>query len=119
MQGERVRALLPARLRQSVFGTLGRYYPKADWAPRPLRAKSTLLELAGEGGEAYAASVGVTPHALRQRPFSADMKARLGASRAADRFVTTMAEAPARDRPARAPYADLRICLPGERPSCV
>ena len=35
---ERVRGLLPAAVRQGVFGTLGSLYPKADWAPRPLRA---------------------------------------------------------------------------------
>ncbi len=114
MQGERVRALLPARLRQSVFGTLGRYYPKADWAPRPLRAKSTLLELAGEGGEAYAASVGVTPYDLRRRLFTQDVKTALGAYRAEDRYIAAMANAPARDALDRAQYADIRIWLPGD-----
>ena len=114
MQGERVRALLPARLRQSVFGTLGRYYPKADWAPRPLRAKSTLLELAGEGGEAYAASVGVTPYDLRRHLFTQDVKTALGAYRAEDRYIAAMANAPARDALDRAQYADIRIWLPGD-----
>ncbi|SCW44526.1 asparagine synthase (glutamine-hydrolysing) [Sphingobium faniae] len=114
MQGERVRALLPAGLRQSVFGTLGRLYPKADWAPRPLRAKSTLLELAGEGGEAYAASVGVTPYDLRRRLFTQDVKTTLGAYRAEDRYVAAMANAPARDALDRAQYADMRIWLPGD-----
>ncbi|GIX20207.1 MAG: hypothetical protein KatS3mg120_1883 [Erythrobacter sp.] len=51
---ERLRALLPAGLRAGVFGTLGRVWPKADWAPRPLRAKTTLLALAESGEEAYA-----------------------------------------------------------------
>jgi len=114
MQGERVRALLPARLRQSLFGTLGRYYPKADWAPRPLRAKSTLLELAGEGGEAYAASVGVTPYDLRRHLFTQDVKTALGAYRAEDRYIAAMANAPARDALDRAQYADIRIWLPGD-----
>jgi asparagine synthase (glutamine-hydrolysing) len=114
MRGERVRALIPSSLRQPLFGSLGRWYPKADWAPRPLRAKSTLLELAGEGGEAYAASVSVTPHALRQRLFSQDMRSRLGAYRAEDRYIRAMAQAPARDPLDRAQYADIRIWLPGD-----
>ena len=42
---DRVRGMIPDGLRQGVFGTLGRLYPKADWAPRPLRAKTTLLNL--------------------------------------------------------------------------
>eukprot|EP01035_Chromulina_nebulosa_P013714 gene13714-18193_t len=55
---ERIRALLPSDVRGRVFGTLGRWYPKADWAPRPLRAKTTLLALADDGAEAYARAVG-------------------------------------------------------------
>src|SRR6478735_3854986 len=55
---ERVRGLLPARWRTPAFGALGRWYPKADWAPRPLRAKATLLALGTGGEEAYARSVG-------------------------------------------------------------
>ncbi|MET0138110.1 MAG: XrtA/PEP-CTERM system amidotransferase [Sphingobium sp.] len=114
LQGERVRALIPASIRKPLLGTLGRYYPKADWAPRPLRAKSTLLELAGEGGEAYAASVGVTAPLLRQRIFSSEMKALIAGHRAEDRYIATMAGAPARDPLDRAQYADIRHWLPGD-----
>jgi asparagine synthase (glutamine-hydrolysing) len=114
MRGEQMRSLIPASIRQPLFGTLGKYYPKADWAPRPLRAKSTFLELAGDGGEAYAASVGITPFALRQRLFSPEMKAGLQGHRAEDRYVKTMANAPARDPLDRAQYADIRIWLPGD-----
>ncbi len=114
LQGERARALIPASVREPLFGTLGRYYPKADWAPRFLRAKSTFLELAGNGAEAYAASVGVTPRALRQRLFTQDIKSRLAGYRAEDRYIKAMNEAPARDALDRAQYADLRIWLPGD-----
>ena len=48
----RIRALVPPSLRRSAFGTLGRLYPKADWLPRPLRAKSTLQNLAMSDVEA-------------------------------------------------------------------
>src|SRR5690606_28289931 len=37
-----LRARLPLGLRKPLFGLLGKLYPKADWAPRPLRAKTTL-----------------------------------------------------------------------------
>jgi len=114
MQGERIRGLIPASIREPLFGTLGKYYPKADWAPRALRAKSTFLELAGSGGEAYAASVGVTPHALRQRLFTHEVKGRLGGYRAEDRYVKAMANAPARDALDRAQYADIKYWLPGD-----
>ncbi|WP_336966328.1 XrtA/PEP-CTERM system amidotransferase [Sphingobium aquiterrae] len=113
-RGERLRSLLPAGLRAPLFGTLGKYYPKADWAPRPLRAKSTFLELAGDGAEAYAASVGVTPHAVRHRLYSADFKAAIAGHRGEDRYIATMRNAPARDPLDRAQYADMKIWLPGD-----
>ena len=111
---ERVRALLPTSLRTQVFGTLGRLYPKADWAPRPLRAKTTLLALADGGAEAYARSVGVTTPAMRARLFSDAARRALGGHRAEDRYVAAMRDAPARDPIDRAQYADMKIWLPGD-----
>jgi asparagine synthase (glutamine-hydrolysing) len=111
---ERVRGLLPEPLRQDVFGTLGRWYPKADWAPRPVRAKSTLLALARGGGEAYARAVGVTTPELRAQLFSPSARTVLQGYRAEDRYVATMADAPARDAIDRAQYADIKHWLPGD-----
>ena len=79
---ERVRGWLPKGPREAAFGWLGRHYPKADWAPRPLRAKATLMGLAGDGAEAYARAVGVTTPEWRARMFSSAAKAAIaGASR--------------------------------------
>ncbi|WP_375270096.1 XrtA/PEP-CTERM system amidotransferase [Sphingomonas sp.] len=111
---ERVRGLLPPELRRRVFGTLGRVYPKADWAPRPLRAKTTLLALADDSAEAYVRSVGVTTPALRQALFSDAAKHALAGHRAEDRYVAAMRDAPARDAIDRAQYADMKIWLPGD-----
>ena len=84
------------------------------WAPRPLRAKTTLLALAGDGDEAYARSVGVTSPELRARLLSAEARAALGGHRAEDRYVAAMRAAPARDAIDRAQYADIKIWLPGD-----
>jgi len=111
---ERVRGLFPADLRSRLFGTLGRYYPKADWAPRPLRAKTTLLALGLDGAEAYARAVGVTSPEMRARLFSPEARAAMGGHRAEDRYVAAMRDAPARDPIDRAQYADLKIWLPGD-----
>lgn len=111
---ERMRTMLPEGLRASVFGTLGRLYPKADWAPRPLRAKTTLLALA-EGGEfAYPKAVGVTGPALRQQLYSAAARRALGGHTAEQRYTDTMRQAPARDALDRAQYADFKHYLPGD-----
>ncbi|KQN06806.1 XrtA/PEP-CTERM system amidotransferase [Sphingomonas sp. Leaf25] len=111
---ERVRALLPEGVRGSVFGTLGRMWPKADWAPRPLRARTTLLALAEGGEAAYARAVGVTTPAVRQRLYNAATAQAIGGYRAEERYVAAMREAPARDGLDRAQYADFRHWLPGD-----
>jgi asparagine synthase (glutamine-hydrolysing) len=49
----RVRSLIPAPLRRVVFGTLATLYPKADWLPRVLRAKTVLENLALSPEAAY------------------------------------------------------------------
>ena len=109
---ERARALLPAPLRRAA-GALGRLYPKADWAPRPLRAKATLLGIAADGDEAYARAVGVTAPELRGQLFSVEARAELAGYRAEDAWVAAMRAAPARDALDRAQWADVTRWLPG------
>ena len=111
---ERVRALLPDAIRQPVFATLGALYPKADWAPRAFRARTTLLGIADDGATAYARSVGVTNPALRQRLFSDTARRALGSHVAERRYVEAMRDAPARDPLDRAQYADFKHWLPGD-----
>lgn len=111
---DRVRAMLPDGLRQGLFGTLGRYYPKADWAPRPLRAKTTLLNLARSSEEAYTDAVSVTGPALRDSLYSDAFQRERGDYRAEQAFMAMMAKAPARSGLDRAQYADLKFWLPGD-----
>jgi len=109
-----MRALLPAAIRQPLFGALGTAYPKLDWAPRILRAKTTLQALGRTDGEAYADAVGVTPAAVRDRLYTSEFRRQLGGHRAEDRYVRAMTDAPAREPLDRAQYADLKIWLPGD-----
>ena len=109
---EHARALMPTGLRRAA-GALGAIYPKADWAPRPLRAKTTLLALAGDGDKAYARAVGVTAPELRATLFSAEARRQLGGYRAEDAWIAAMRAAPAREPIDRAQYADLTRWLSG------
>lgn len=111
---ERVRGLLPQGLRGPLFGGLGALYPKADWAPRPLRAKSTLLSLARSGAEGYADAVGVTGHAQRQSLYSDSQRSALGGYRGEDHMIALMGSAPARSGLDAAQYADMKMWLPGD-----
>ena len=53
----RIRSLIPGPVRRALFGPLGRFLPKADWLPRPLRAKTLVQNLALDPVEAYFRSV--------------------------------------------------------------
>jgi len=55
-----VRAMLPRWLRGPTAGLAGRLYPKADWLPRPLRAKTTLQNLACDDITAHLRSVSLS-----------------------------------------------------------
>jgi asparagine synthase (glutamine-hydrolysing) len=111
---ERLRGLLPQSIRGPLFGMLGSIYPKADWAPRPLRAKTTLLSLARSGEEGYAEAVGVTPPAQRHALYSRRMRGNIGDYRAERHMHVLMAGAPARSGLDRAQYADMKLWLPGD-----
>lgn len=111
---ETVRQFLPEAVRSNVVGKLGALYPKADWLPRPLRAKTTLLSLADSGEGGYARAISILPPELRERLYSPDFKALRGAYRAEQPFMDLMRAAPARSGLDRAQYADLKFWLPGD-----
>jgi asparagine synthase (glutamine-hydrolysing) len=109
---DRVRGMLPGRVRGAI-GALGRVYPKADWAPRPLRARTTLLSIAEDGAAAYAKAVGVTLPETRAMLYNDAMRRALGGHVAEHAMMATMRGAPARDGLDAAQYADFKHWLPG------
>lgn len=111
---DRVRGLMPQALRGPLLGGLGAIYPKADWAPRPLRAKATLLALAGSSEQGYARAIGVLPPELRQSLYTPDFLRLRGDYRAEQPFEALMRGAPARSGLDRAQYADIKFWLPGD-----
>ena len=110
----RTRAMLPIGVRRPLFGGLGAIYPKLDWAPRFLRAKTTLQAIGRSDAEAYADAVSVTSASARSRLYTSEFRSNLAGHRAEDRYVRTMETAPARTALDRAQYADLKIWLPGD-----
>jgi len=111
---ETLRSFLPASLRRPVFGALGAIYPKTDWAPRPFRAKTTLLSIAASGEEAYSRAVSITPPELRQRLYSSEFLGLRGDYRSEQPFEELMRGAPARSGLDQAQYADLKFWLPAD-----
>ncbi|UVI38982.1 XrtA/PEP-CTERM system amidotransferase [Qipengyuania spongiae] len=111
---EQLRGVIPPLLREPVFGALGRVWPKADWAPRAFRAKSTFQSLAEGGAAGYARAVSVLAPEQRDRLFGEGFKRIRGVYRAEQEWIRTMDGAPARSGLDAAQYADLKFWMPGD-----
>jgi asparagine synthase (glutamine-hydrolysing) len=110
---ERMRSLFPLSVRRPLFGALGRYYPKADWAPKIFRAKTTFEALARTDIEGYFHSVSILGDPMREKLFSAAFRRELQQYRAVEVFHRHAASAP--DHPlSRIQYLDLKTYLVGD-----
>src|SRR5262249_20341973 len=72
-----LRGCLPGWFRRLALGPLARVWPKADWLPRPLRAKTLLTNLSLEAGPAYANTLALCRPPLRRQLLAPDLKGRL------------------------------------------
>ncbi len=111
---ERLRSALAPSLRRPLFGLLGRAYPKADWAPRVLRAKSTFESLARDSVEAYFHGVSILRDDMRRQLFSPAFKTRLGGYNAVQVFRRHARRAETEDPLALIQYLDLKTYLVGD-----
>ena len=111
---DQARRVLPRGLRRGLFGAAGAIYPALGWAPRPLRAKATLQNLALDSEEAYARSVSVTGAQAREALYSDTFRRLRGDYRAETPVIELMRQAPARSGLDRAQYHDLKRYLPGD-----
>ena len=111
---ERVRRVAPAGLRRPLFGMLGALYPKLDWAPRPLRAKATLEELARDSIDAYFSSVSICGNTLRRRLFSRELARELQSYNAVEVLRSHISRCGSSDPLSQVQYADFKTYLPGD-----
>jgi len=114
MNEERLRGLLPLGLRRPLFGALGRLYPKLDWAPRFLRAKTTFEALARDSVEAYLHSVSICSEAQRAALFSPALKRELQGYRAAETFHHHARRSPTDHPLSLIQYLDMKTYLVGD-----
>jgi asparagine synthase (glutamine-hydrolysing) len=111
---DRMRATLPLGLRRPLFGTLGKLYPKADWAPRMFRAKTTFEGLARNSVEAYFSSVSILRGPMRESLFSDRFKTELAGYNAQEVFNRHAANAGTDDPLALIQYLDYKTYLVGD-----
>ena len=111
---ELVRGRVPAALRGPVFGALGAMYPKLDWAPKPLRAKTTLQAVARDSADAYFHSVALVGDAQRAALYTPEFKRALQGFSAVEVIREQMQRAPTDHHLSRVQYADIKTYLPGD-----
>jgi len=111
---ERMRRALPHGLRRPLFGLLGRLYPKADWAPRIVRAKTTFEGMARTPVEAYFHSMSFIRDPIRSGLYSRRFKAELGGYHARSVFEYHAQRAGTDDPLALIQYIDLHTYLVGD-----
>jgi len=108
---EKIRSRLPAGLRRALFGPLGQLYPKADWLPRVLRAKTTFQALARDTAAAWSHSVSRMSDDDKSRLFSHSLQRELGGYHASEVMRRHAERAPTDDPLALAQYLDFKTFL--------
>ncbi|MBU2709914.1 XrtA/PEP-CTERM system amidotransferase [Zooshikella harenae] len=114
MNEERVRSRIPLGFRKPVFGLLGELYPKADWAPRIFRAKTTFQSLARTSVEAYLHSVSILNDQQRNDLFSDQFKRDLQGYHSIEVFKRHAANCQTDDPLSLIQYLDMKTYLVGD-----
>ncbi|MGY6277110.1 XrtA/PEP-CTERM system amidotransferase [Methylomonas sp. MgM2] len=110
---DKMRSLLPDAFRMPLFSMVGNMYPKLDWAPKVMRAKSTLESIGRDSMEGYFHSVSVMSNELRGKLFSDQLNKQLQGYRAIEVFRRYRQHAP--EHPlAMVQYLDLKTYLAGD-----
>ena len=111
---ERMRAVMPLMLRRPLFGALGKLYPKADWAPKVFRAKTTFEALARDTVEGYFHGVSLLSDAQRKQLFSPSFRRELQGYQAVEVLRRHAAAAPTDDPLSLVQYLDMKTYLVGD-----
>lgn len=109
-----VRRYLPAWFRRAALAPLARVWPKADWLPRPLRAKTALANLALDAGPAYANTLTLCRQPLRRRLMAGNLAAGLNGHAPEQLVGDAYGTAPAGDALAAMIAADTAVVLPDD-----
>ncbi len=114
MYEEKTRSILSHKIRKPLFSLLGNLYPKADWAPKFLRAKATFEALARDSVEGYFHSVSIMDNKMRQRLFTPSFKNDLQEYHAIEVLREYANQCPAEDPLSRVQYIDIKTYLVGD-----
>jgi asparagine synthase (glutamine-hydrolysing) len=102
---------IPRPVRKSIFGPLGRVYPKLGWAPRVFRGKSTFQSLARDPIEGYFYGISGCPPEQKCKLFSADIWHSLAGYDSLDVLRYHYDRADTTDPLSRIQYVDIKTYL--------
>lgn len=108
---DHLRSLVPGAVRRNVFGPLGQFYPKMDWAPRVFRAKSTFQSLARGPLDGYFHGISCCPPALKSRLLSGDIRRQLNGYDSVEVMRYHYDRADTTDPLSRIQYVDMKTYL--------
>jgi asparagine synthase (glutamine-hydrolysing) len=106
-----LRNRVPAGVRRSVFGPLGRWYPPLAWAPRVFRAKSTFQSLSRSPLEGYFNSISYFRPEDKERLFTSDFRTRIGNYESIDVLREYYDRADTEDLLSKIQYVDIKTYL--------
>lgn len=111
---QKMRGIFPEAIRKPLFGLLGKIYPKADWAPRVFRAKTTFQGLARDHVESYFHGVSILKGDMRQKLFSTGLKGDLQGYNTLELFRKYGAQSGSNDPLSILQYIDIKTYLVGD-----
>ncbi|MGH8597976.1 MAG: XrtA/PEP-CTERM system amidotransferase [Gammaproteobacteria bacterium] len=114
LREQRLRDMLPLSVRRPLFGILAAVYPKADWAPRFVRAKSTFESLGFDAVDGYFNSVSIVGNAVRHQLFSSEFARELQGYQAVEVMREHAAQGPTDHALSLIQYLDFKTYLPGD-----
>ncbi|NOZ67158.1 MAG: amidotransferase 1, exosortase A system-associated [Alphaproteobacteria bacterium] len=111
---QKIRGIFPESIRKPLFGFLGAAYPKADWAPRMFRAKTTFQGLARDHVESYFHGVSILKGDMRNKLFSPSLKSDLQGYNTLSLFNKYGTESGSDDPLSVLQYIDIKTYLVGD-----
>jgi len=105
------RSYVPAPIRRGLFGPLGRWYPKLDWAPQVFRAQATFRALARSPVAGYFFSVAAIKPEMLARLFTDDFSETVQKYSPVERFEEIYQRPATSDHLSRLQYLDMKTYL--------
>lgn len=110
----RIRRFVPSPIQRILFGTLGAVYPRLDWAPRYLRARTTFQTLGTDPISSFARGRMITTNEDRASLFSSRFLKSLQGYQGDEVMRRHAINAPTDHPLSLAQYLDMKVYLPAD-----